>query len=390
MAIQIKKEEAKKVLLALMQDPDLRKLSSKSEGVNIFDVLKVSRMEIRHSNVLGWLLDPNGSHEMGDAFLYRFISKLSESLSVDTSLKLLSSDLYSFSVRREWKNIDILLVSEKAKTVVVIENKIGAQEHDANNTNTSQLDTYQKTIQTTFLNRFDSVFIYLTPEGDIPSNDDWIIATYYDVLELLEDLYYEKRPTLKPEVNVLIDNYIKNLKDNVIMDQELVNLCNDIYNKHRVALDLIYENRDDIAARISSLIRTNYKDSKDIQLENPKTSRLTKSVIKFLTPNLMKCFDGLKPMLNFFYQFQVRPKDDYLILELVFHQPREENLDDKFIEKIKTILPKSQELKKDWQWKRAWSIKVEDISLKSDEELTQSIKECVNVMLRFEQEKYDR
>ena len=161
----MEKEEAKKALLALMQDPDLRKLSSKSEGVNIFDVLKVSRMEIRHSNVLGWLLDPNGSHEMGDAFLYRFISKLSESLSVDTSLKLLSSDLYSFSVRREWKNIDILLVSEKAKTVVVIENKIGAQEHDANNTNTSQLDTYQKTIQSTFLNRFDSVFIYLTPES---------------------------------------------------------------------------------------------------------------------------------------------------------------------------------------------------------------------------------
>ncbi|MBQ2069145.1 MAG: hypothetical protein II465_03365, partial [Bacteroidales bacterium] len=77
-------------------------------------------------------------------------------------------------------------------------------------------------------------------------------------------------------------------------------------------------------------------------------------------------------------------------LELVFHQPREENLDSKFIEKIKTILPNNQELKKDWQWKRAWSIKIDDISLKSDDELTQSIEDCVNDMHEFENNNFNR
>ena len=36
---------------------------------NLFDVLKISRTEIRHSNMLGWLLNPNENHGMGDAFL---------------------------------------------------------------------------------------------------------------------------------------------------------------------------------------------------------------------------------------------------------------------------------------------------------------------------------
>ena len=36
---------------------------------NLFDVLKVARNEIRHSNMLSWLLDPRENHGIGDAFL---------------------------------------------------------------------------------------------------------------------------------------------------------------------------------------------------------------------------------------------------------------------------------------------------------------------------------
>ena len=36
---------------------------------NIFDVLKISRTEIRHSNVLAWLLDANENHGLGDMFI---------------------------------------------------------------------------------------------------------------------------------------------------------------------------------------------------------------------------------------------------------------------------------------------------------------------------------
>lgn len=40
---------------------------------NIFDVLKISGMEIRHSNMLAWLLDPHETHGWGTSFLKAFL-----------------------------------------------------------------------------------------------------------------------------------------------------------------------------------------------------------------------------------------------------------------------------------------------------------------------------
>ncbi len=40
---------------------------------NPFDVLRYAEYEIRHSNVLAWLLTPGESHGLGDKFLRRFI-----------------------------------------------------------------------------------------------------------------------------------------------------------------------------------------------------------------------------------------------------------------------------------------------------------------------------
>ena len=77
MTINSDKEE----LLRFMQEADcLESLSKWTNEFNMFDVLKISRTEIRHSNMLGWLLDPNESHGLGDTFLYRVVSKLSQNI----------------------------------------------------------------------------------------------------------------------------------------------------------------------------------------------------------------------------------------------------------------------------------------------------------------------
>ena len=45
----------KEALLKFMQDSDcLNDLSKWTKEFNMFDVLKISRTEIRHSNILGW------------------------------------------------------------------------------------------------------------------------------------------------------------------------------------------------------------------------------------------------------------------------------------------------------------------------------------------------
>lgn len=141
----------KEALLKFMQDSDcLNDLSKWTKEFNMFDVLKISRTEIRHSNILGWLLDPNENHGLGDSFLYGIVSKLSHDMDTHSTLQFLSSDLYSFNVYREWNHIDILLVSHQDKLVIAIENKVGSYEHNSNGNEKSQLITYKEKIQSQF------------------------------------------------------------------------------------------------------------------------------------------------------------------------------------------------------------------------------------------------
>lgn len=81
---------------------------------NLFDVLKISRTEIRHSNILGWLLTPNENHGLGDAFLRAIIQCVvqEDDNGRYNILDTLLMDFYSFAVYREWKYIDLLLVSD--------------------------------------------------------------------------------------------------------------------------------------------------------------------------------------------------------------------------------------------------------------------------------------
>ena len=88
------RNDDKESLLRFLQDADcLDSLSKWTNEFNIFDVLGVSRAEIRHSNMLGWLLDPNENHGLGDSFLYGIISKISQNIGTDNALHFLSSDL---------------------------------------------------------------------------------------------------------------------------------------------------------------------------------------------------------------------------------------------------------------------------------------------------------
>jgi PD-(D/E)XK nuclease superfamily len=60
-------DEKLRALRTLVVDcPELRELERRLGPFNIFDVLKSAHNEIRHSNVLAWLLDPKGSHGMRD------------------------------------------------------------------------------------------------------------------------------------------------------------------------------------------------------------------------------------------------------------------------------------------------------------------------------------
>ena len=57
-------------------DSNLKELESLFNQFNIFDCLRLTRTEIRHSNFLAWLFDPNETHRLKDYFLKQFLIKV--------------------------------------------------------------------------------------------------------------------------------------------------------------------------------------------------------------------------------------------------------------------------------------------------------------------------
>jgi hypothetical protein len=111
-------------LAAAITDPDFEKLELAMREPNIFRALAIERHEIRHSNFFAYLLDPGENHGLGDILLRKFLRDIfGDSRAQGRSL--FDADLMDFSqvdVRREWRDIDILI--DFPHDVIVVENKV--------------------------------------------------------------------------------------------------------------------------------------------------------------------------------------------------------------------------------------------------------------------------
>ena len=66
--------------------PELRELEQLLGAFNLFRILRFEHGEIRHSNILAWLLQPEEAHGLKDLFLRRWLMRLfHESESADAS-----------------------------------------------------------------------------------------------------------------------------------------------------------------------------------------------------------------------------------------------------------------------------------------------------------------
>ncbi|MDX9854092.1 MAG: PD-(D/E)XK nuclease family protein [Tenuifilaceae bacterium] len=231
-------------LYNFINDPNLDKLDSITRKFNPFNVLGVEEMEIKHSNFLGWLLDPNENHNLGDYLLKRFLTKaITENFDVlDKKIDISSvylSDLSDAEVYREKAHVDILIVSERNKLVVIIENKINAKESK------DQLKNYL----TNTINQYDKyriIPIYLTLYGDEPENcKDYLPFSHEQVYSLIKDCLDLKKDSMRQEIGLFISYYLKTLEKKLDMDEELKKMCNDIYNAHKETIKLILKVADE-------------------------------------------------------------------------------------------------------------------------------------------------
>ena len=124
----ITREEREALQNFLMDINELEKIEAQTSKFNVFETLGIVNMEIRHSNVLGWLFSPNEQHGFSDAFIKRFMQEIVQGYDGTEGtldpLKVLLWDYHDLIVRREWQNIDLLAISESNRFVLIIENKV--------------------------------------------------------------------------------------------------------------------------------------------------------------------------------------------------------------------------------------------------------------------------
>lgn len=242
-------KEKKKFLENFINNKDLEDLEQRIYRLNIFEAVGMIRQEIKHSNFIQFLLSPLEKHQLGDLFLRKFLLQAlreSEDLPLD-KLEISDSDFNDAEVRREWKNIDLLVYSPSNHFVCVIENKIDASE------GLDQLSKYEFITEKEFPD-YHKMFIFLTKEGVPASNSRWLSLSYSNVAEILQGICEQQQSNIDDDIYIAIRHYVDLIQRHIMSESEIAQLCRKIYKQHRQAIDLIYEHRPDLRADIEEIL----------------------------------------------------------------------------------------------------------------------------------------
>lgn len=215
------------------------------------------------------------------------------------------------------------------------------------------------------------MYIFLSPEGvEASETEYWCSMSYQDVLGIIENA--RRKTKLLPDVELLINNYIDAIRRDIVGDERLVQICAEIYAKHKKALDLIFENKPDRALEVANILKSwaiEKTESGEIEVVLDKCS---KSFIRFKTKTMSEILpdskeesSGWNTKNHYFYEIRNFDGSAFL-LSLALSS---KNLSDEEINicnKINEHFPSKQQ-KANWQWRTPFTTK----QVKINEELSE-------------------
>ena len=312
----------------LLKDEDFDKLDLGMKNPNIFQILRITKNEIRHSNFLSWLLDPNQSHKLGDIFLKRFLREVfsSDRFNDVEQVDVEGMDLSKVEVLREWKNIDVLI--KLNDVVICVENKVLSKEHS------NQLKRYREIIQNDFPDE-KQIFVYLTPEGDESENetDSYEPISYEFVVDTLERIISVYGESLNQQVKNYIKDYITIIKRELMETDELTELSKKIYSNHKELFDFIYEHKPDVLDDVKSIFEEQIKNRGWILGSQGKV------YLRFTTPKISELTyinensNGWRKKESFLFEFVLNPKKNRMNTKTVI-SPSDSNYDTERLSEI--------------------------------------------------------
>ena len=234
----------------------LSKLEAKISKFNIYRVLKFVYAEIRHSNTLAWILNPVETHGLSDLFLRNWLMRVVIDSNLDPSLYpspiiIDSCEFVSVDVRREWHNIDLLILietKEHGKWLIVIENKIESTQRKR------QLEDYQERARKYYPTYDYQISIFLTKNREKPAIDSFVPTDYELIYEILSDCIQQRKDTIANEPLILLNHYMDILAEVFMEDSEVAKLARNIYKKHKEAIDVIILHKPDALADLTDYI----------------------------------------------------------------------------------------------------------------------------------------
>lgn len=246
----------------IVRCPDLEEIERLLGGFNVFQVLKFEYGEIRHSNVLAWILDPSESHGLDEAFLRKWMMKVIHEAS-DTELPIGAVDIDTWQlveteVRREWRHIDVLVIlrfANGASWVLCIENKVNSTQRR------NQLSDYRKVVENEFPDAEHRLFFFLTKNEEEAEDRNYIPASYSQVHSTLKECVSARQHQIGAGPLGLLDDYIRLLEEKFMDQSQIAELARRIYKQHKRALDVIIEHRPDSLQHVSDELARRMGDS---------------------------------------------------------------------------------------------------------------------------------
>lgn len=238
-------EAVQSQLKQLILDEDFTSLQNlATEEVNLMEILRVAKKELPHSNFLAWMFSPNESHNLGDFALKEFIKlyyreNQFQDLGLQTKLSVfdfVNLDFDDLEIRREYKNIDLILISKKNDFCIVIENKIYSRE------SREQLKKYRSLIEKEYPNFKHKIYIFLSLfEQDITEEeqDYYVQLDYSHILKLVEQII--QRKSLKDKTRFIFEQYLQTLKSMLNRNEQIEEIAQNLYKKYKSAFDLVFQ-----------------------------------------------------------------------------------------------------------------------------------------------------
>lgn len=207
---------------------------------NIMDILGISHLENIYSNILAFYLNPKEEHKLSDLFIKSLLTIINKKGYTLDNINTLNFKVYREYLTSKGNRIDIILQNEDY--AIGIENKINAGVYN-------DLEDYSNTID--MLNK-NSLKILLTlhEENKIALNNGWINITYKEFFQEIEnnlkgyknyqDKWYVflkdfmeslKGVSIKENMEVDINNWINNHKDEIRDFNNLLNIAKENINK---------------------------------------------------------------------------------------------------------------------------------------------------------------